>query len=66
VSNERIVWFFRPESSQMFKGESSKPRRTHLGANLPSPMVAAPGVRVFEIVPFKVIGRAVEPDFDQN
>ena len=33
-----------------------------LGANLPSPMVTAPGIRVFEIVPFKVTGRAVEPD----
>ena len=33
-----------------------------LGANLPTPMVSAPGVRVFEIVPFKVTGRAVEPD----
>jgi hypothetical protein len=33
-----------------------------LGANLPSPMVTVPGVRVFEIVPFKVTGRAVEPD----
>ncbi len=33
-----------------------------LGANLPTPMVAMPGVRVFEIVPFKVTGRAVEPD----
>lgn len=32
-----------------------------LGANLPTPMVALPGVRVFEIVPFKVSGRAVEP-----
>ena len=33
-----------------------------LGANLPTPMVTVPGVRVFEIVPFKVTGRAVEPD----
>jgi uncharacterized protein len=33
-----------------------------LGANLPTPMVMAPGVRVFEIVPFKVTGRAVEPN----
>jgi hypothetical protein len=33
-----------------------------LGANLPTPMVTAPGVRVFEIVPFKITGRAVEPD----
>ncbi len=33
-----------------------------LGANLPTPMVTEPGVRVFEIVPFKVTGRAVEPD----
>jgi hypothetical protein len=33
-----------------------------LGANLPTPMVTVPGVRVFEIVPFKVSGRAVEPD----
>jgi len=33
-----------------------------LGANLPTPMVTTPGVRVFEIVPFKVTGRAVEPD----
>jgi uncharacterized protein len=33
-----------------------------LGANLPTPIVTVPGVRVFEIVPFKVTGRAVEPD----
>jgi hypothetical protein len=33
-----------------------------LGDNLPTPLVALPGVRVFEIVPFKVTGRAVEPD----
>jgi Pyridoxamine 5'-phosphate oxidase len=33
-----------------------------LGANLPTPMVTLPGMRVFEIVPFKVTGRAVEPD----
>ena len=33
-----------------------------LGVNLPTPMVAVPGVRVFEIVPFKVTGRVVEPD----
>ncbi len=33
-----------------------------LGVNLPNPMVAVPGVRVFEIIPFKVTGRAVEPD----
>jgi hypothetical protein len=33
-----------------------------LGANLPTPMVTTPGVRVFEIVPFKITGRAVEPD----
>ncbi len=33
-----------------------------LGANLPNPMVTVPGVRVFEIVPHKVTGRAVEPD----
>jgi hypothetical protein len=33
-----------------------------LGTNLPTPMVTAPGVRVFEIVPFKITGRAVEPD----
>ena len=33
-----------------------------LGANLPTPIVSVPGVRVFEIVPFKVTGRAVEPD----
>ena len=33
-----------------------------LGANLPTPMVAEPGVRVFELIPFKVTGRAVEPD----
>ena len=32
-----------------------------LGANLPTPIVTLPGVRVFEIVPFKVSGRAVEP-----
>jgi hypothetical protein len=32
-----------------------------LGANLPSPIVTEPGVRVYEIVPFKVSGRAVEP-----
>jgi hypothetical protein len=34
-----------------------------LGAKLPSPMVTEPGVRVYEIVPFKVSGRAVEPAF---
>ena len=33
-----------------------------LGANLPNPIVTVPGVRVFEIVPNKVTGRAVEPD----
>ena len=33
-----------------------------LGVNLPTPMVSVPGVRVFEIIPFKVTGRAVEPD----
>ena len=33
-----------------------------LGSNLPTPMVTVPGVRVFEICPFKVTGRAVEPD----
>lgn len=33
-----------------------------LGANLPTPIVKVPGVRVFEIVPFKVTGRSVEPD----
>ena len=33
-----------------------------LGVNLPNPIVTVPGVRVFEIVPFKVTGRAVEPD----
>ena len=33
-----------------------------LGVNLPTPMVTVPGFRVFEIVPFKVTGRAVEPD----
>jgi hypothetical protein len=33
-----------------------------LGANLPTPIVTVPGVRVFEIMPFKVTGRAVEPD----
>ncbi len=33
-----------------------------LGANLPTPIVSEPGVRVFEIIPFKVTGRAVEPD----
>ncbi len=33
-----------------------------LGANLPTPIVTQPGVRVFEIIPFKVTGRAVEPD----
>jgi hypothetical protein len=33
-----------------------------LGANLPTPMVTVPGVQVFEIVPFKVTGRVVEPD----
>jgi hypothetical protein len=32
-----------------------------LGDNVPSPMVPVPGVRVFEIIPFKVSGRAVEP-----
>ncbi len=34
----------------------------HLGINLPDPIVTVPGVRVFEIVPLKVTGRAVEPD----
>ena len=29
-----------------------------LGVNLPTPMVSVPGVRVFEIIPFKVTGRA--------
>ncbi len=33
-----------------------------LGANLPNPIVTIPGVRVFEIVPNRVTGRAVEPD----
>ena len=33
-----------------------------VGVNLPTPMVSARGVRVFEIIPFKVTGRAVEPD----
>ena len=33
-----------------------------LGVNLPSPIVSVPGVRVFEIIPFKVTGRAVESD----
>ncbi len=33
-----------------------------LGSNLPTPIVTVPGVRVFEISPFKVTGRAVEPD----
>ena len=33
-----------------------------LGANLPTPIVSVPGVSVFEIIPFKVTGRAVEPD----
>ena len=33
-----------------------------LGSNLPAPIVAVPGVRVFEISPFKVTGREVEPD----
>ena len=33
-----------------------------LGVNLPTPMVTVPGVRVFEIVPFKVTGRVVAPD----
>lgn len=33
-----------------------------LGVNLPGPIVTVPGIRVFEIVPFKVTGRAVEPD----
>ena len=35
-----------------------------LGTNLPMPIVTAPGVRVFEIIPFKVTGRAVEPDLE--
>jgi nitroimidazol reductase NimA-like FMN-containing flavoprotein (pyridoxamine 5'-phosphate oxidase superfamily) len=34
-----------------------------LGDNLPTPMVTEPGVRVFEIVPFKITGRTVEPTF---
>ncbi len=33
-----------------------------LGVNLPTPIVTLPGVRVFEIIPFKVTGRAIEPD----
>ena len=33
-----------------------------LGINLPTPLVTEPGVRVFEIIPFKVTGRLVEPD----
>ena len=32
-----------------------------MGANLPTPMVTVPGVRVFEITPFKVTGREIEP-----
>jgi hypothetical protein len=32
-----------------------------LGANMPTPIVTVPGIRVFEIVPFKVTGRVVEP-----
>lgn len=34
-----------------------------LGSHLPSPMVMEPGVRVFEISPFKVSGRAVACNF---
>jgi len=37
-----------------------------MGANLPTPMVTVPGVRVFEITPFKVSGRAVEPDLREE
>jgi hypothetical protein len=33
-----------------------------LGANLPCPLVTEQGVRVYEVIPFKVSGRAVEPD----
>ena len=33
-----------------------------LGRNLPTPLVTEPGVRVFEIIPFEVTGRLVEPD----
>ncbi len=33
-----------------------------LGTNLPIPIVTEPGDRVFEIIPLKVTGRAVEPD----
>lgn len=33
-----------------------------LGINLPTPLVTVPGVRAFEIMPFKVTGRAIEPD----
>lgn len=34
----------------------------HMGSNLPTPIVTVPGVRVFEIAPFRVTGRAVEPN----
>ena len=33
-----------------------------LGKNLPTPIVTEPGVRVFEISPIKVTGRAIESD----
>lgn len=33
-----------------------------LGVNLPTPLVTVPGDRVFEIIPFKMTGRAVERD----
>lgn len=35
-----------------------------LGANVPNPIVTTPGVRVFEVIPFKVTGRAVTRDLD--
>lgn len=33
-----------------------------LGGNVPNPIVTSPGVRVFEIAPFKVTGRALAHD----
>ena len=37
-----------------------------LGANLPNPIVTLPGVRVFEIVPFKVTVARSNPTFEVN
>jgi hypothetical protein len=34
-----------------------------LRANLPSPIVTEPGASVYEVIPFKVSGRSIEPGF---